>query len=119
MGDGFLARAAATRPSAREPNRSAARVAGPGRVNDPVPRQGARHGRAGNCATGGGAGASADLGDADAAPVHGTDEITVRAVDVVVHARQRRAPNEGVPDAVRVARLGTAVDGDGMGRGVL
>src|SRR5438309_865074 len=60
-----------------EPLRSAARVAGPGRVNDPVPRQGARHSRAGNCAAGGGAGASADIGDADAAPVHGTREVTV------------------------------------------
>src|SRR5438132_595496 len=56
---------------------STARVAGPGRVNDPVPRQGARHGRAGNCATGGGARASADIGDADAAPVHGTREVTI------------------------------------------
>src|SRR5439155_25940291 len=94
---------------------STARVAGPVRVNGPVPRQGARHGRAGNCATGGGAGASADLGDAGAGLVHGTSEVTISAVDVVVHARQRRAPNEGVPDAVGAARVGPAVHRDGIG----
>src|SRR5204863_3747426 len=94
-------------------------AAAPGRVGGPAPGPGARHGRPGNCATGGGAGAGADLGDADAAPVHGTEEITVRAVDVVVHARQRRAPNESVPDAGGAARVGTAVYRDGIGSRVL
>src|SRR2546427_3395345 len=98
---------------------STARVAGPGRVNDPVPRQGTRHGCAGNCATGGGAGASAEIGDADAAPVHGTREVTVWAVDVVVHAGEGGAPEEGVPDAVGPTGVGAAENPDRIGSRVL
>src|ERR1051326_3495654 len=97
---------------------SARGVAGPGPPKS-RPRPRARKRRAGNRAGGGAARASADLSDADAAPAHSTSEVAIRAVDVVVHARQGRAPDEGVPDAIGVARVGTAVDRDGIGSRVL